>query len=455
MTISKEITRLEKSSVKMDISIGKDDVRAEYDKLLSDYTKNIQIPGFRKGKVPKEVLIRKFGDALKDEATGKIIEKAVGEIFEDESFPRESRPLPYSTPKMQDEPKLDLESDLTFSLVYDVLPAIKVEKWEGIEAEVADISIEEEDITRELEAIRERNAIVLDKDEGEAAEKDDVVTVNYHELDDNGAILENSERQDFTFTLGSGRNIYSLDDEITGMKKGDTKDFTKTYPEDFEYKEIAGKTKRLNVTLTALKVKKLPDLDDDLAQDVDEKYQTLDDLKSSIRERLNKNLEQRQKAMKISAILEKIMENTPVEIPESMLTAELDSRWKNLARRFNTNTAGLYKMLGNSASGAESIIQEWKPDAEKSLHSRLIVETLIEDLKLDASDEELEAEMERIAGESGSALDDVKKYYETDQAKDYLKEEIKERKIYDILLEKNTVKAGKKEKYIDQIANNR
>jgi trigger factor len=94
VTVTKEITRLEKSSVKMSITIGKDDVRSEYDGLLSDYTKNIQIPGFRKGKVPKDVLIRKFGNALKDEAFGKIIEKAIGEIFEDEAFPRESRPLP-------------------------------------------------------------------------------------------------------------------------------------------------------------------------------------------------------------------------------------------------------------------------------------------------------------------------------------------------------------------------
>jgi len=455
VTVTKEITRLEKSSVKLSVTIGKDDVRSEYDKLLSEYTKNIQIPGFRKGKVPKEVLIRKFGDALKDEAAGKIIEKAIGEILEDEAFPKESRPLPYSTPKMQDDPKLDLESDLSFSVVYDVLPAIKVEKWQGIEAEIADVSIEEEDIARELEAIRDRNAIVLDKDEGEAAANGDVVTVNYCELDDSGAALENSEREDFTFTLGSGRNVYSFDDEIAGMKKGETRDFSKTYPEEFEHKEIAGKTKKIKVTLTALKAKRLPDLDDDLAQDVDEKFQTLDDLKNSIRQRLDKDLERRLKAMKLNALLEKIMESTPAEIPESMLSAELDSRWRNLARRFNTDSAGLYKMMGNSASGAESIMQEWKPDAEKGLHSRLVIETLIEDLKLEASDEEVEAEMEKMASESGTSIEDVKKYYEADRMKEYLKEEIKERKVCDILLEKNTIKAGKKEKYVDLIANNR
>ena len=454
MTVSKEIARLEKSSVKLSVTIGKDDVRSEYDGLLAEYSKNIQIPGFRKGKVPKDVLVRKFGDALKDEALGKIIEKSVAEIFEDEAFPREYRPLPYSTPKVQDEPKLDLESDLSFSVVYDVLPAVKVEKWQDIEVEISDVSITDEDLNRELDAVRDRNAIVLDKNEGEAAAKDDVVTVNYSELNDSGEAVSGSEREDFTFTLGSGYNIFKFDDDVIGMKKGETKEFTKTYAEDFDEKELAGKTKKLKVSLTALKSKKLPDLDDDLAQDVDEKFKTLDDLKNSILERLNKDLDRRQKNMKINALLEKIMEATPVEIPESMLRLELDSRWRNLARRFNTDSAGLYKIMGNSASGAESIIEGWKPDAVKVLHSRLIVETLMEDLKFEAQDEEVEKELEKIAGESGANLEEVKKYYESEQMKEYIKEDIKEQKVFALLLEKNTIKAGKKEKYIDLISKN-
>ena len=468
MTVTKEITRLEKSSVKMSITVGKDDVRSEYDDLLADYTKNIQLPGFRKGKVPRDVLVRKFGEALKGEALGKIIEKAVGEVFQDEALPRESRPLPYSSPQVKDEPKLDLDNDLQFSVVYDVLPAVKVEKWEGLEVEIPDVSIEEEDLARELDEVRERNAIVLDKDDGEAAVKDDVVTVDYCELNDSGEVVADSGREDFTFTLGSGYNIYKFDDEVTGMKKGETREFTKSYPEpsaeaqqgqdsppaDYD-KDLAGKTKHLKVTLKTLKVKRLPDLDDDLAQDVDEKFQTLEDLKNSIRERLNKDLEGKIRNIKINKILEKIMENTPVEIPESMLRLELDSRWRNLARRFNTDSDGLYKMMGSSATGAESIIESWKPDAEKALHSRLIVETLMEDLKLEASEEEAEAEIEKQAKDSGAELDEVKKYYEAEQMKDYLKEDIKEKKVFDILLEKNTIKSGKKEKYIDLAANNR
>jgi trigger factor len=454
VTVSKEITPLEHSSVKLTLTVGKDDVCSEYDKLVGKYSTSIQIPGFRKGKAPREVLIRKFGDALRDEALGTIIEKSITEVFDDETLDRAERPLPYSTPRVEDELKLDLERDLTFSVVYDVLPKVSVGQWKGLEVEVPDARITDEDLQQELEAIRERNAFVLDRDEGAAAEKGNVVTVNYGEIGEDGAVISGSERQDFVFTLGSGYNIYKFDDEITGMKKGESRDIEKTYPADFSDTELAGKTKKIRVSLTVLKEKKLPELDDDLAQDVDEKFQTLDDLKQSIRERLTKNLGKRLQDIKISKILEKIVENTPVDIPESMIRIELEARWRNLARRFGTSVEEIIKMMEKSGKTAEETQNEWRPDAAKVLHSRLIVETLIEEQEMSASDEETEKELENLAVESGSPLEDVKKYYEQEQMMEYLREDIKERKLFDLLLAENTIKLGEKTNYLDIMGNN-
>jgi trigger factor len=438
----------------MTLTVGKDDVCSEYDELLGKYRKTIQIPGFRKGKAPREVLIRKFGDALKGEALGAVIEKAIAEVFEDKALDRAERPLPYSTPRMEDEPVLDLERDLSFSVVYDVLPKVSVGPWKGLEAEVPSVKIGAEDLRRELEEIRDRNAFVLDRDEGAAAEKGNVVTVNYCETGEDGEVVPGSERQDFVFTLGSGYNIYKFDDEITGMKKGETRDFEKTYPADFSGAELAGKTKKLRVSLTALKEKKLPELDDDLAQDVDEKFQTLDDLKNSIRERLTKNLEKRLRDIKISKILEKIVEHTPVDVPESMIRVEMEGRWRNLARRFGAPVEDVIKMMEKSGKTADEIQDEWRPDAVKALQSRLIVETLIEEQGLDVSGEELEKELENLAAESGTPLEEVKKYYERENMMDYLREDIKERKLFDLLLAENTIKLGKKENYLDIMGNN-
>jgi trigger factor len=454
VTVSKEITPLEHSSVKLTLTVGKEDLRSEYDALLGKYSKTLQIPGFRKGKAPKEVLIRKFGDALKGEALGTIIEKAITQVFDDESLARTERPLPYSTPQVQDEPELDLEQDLTFSVVYDVLPRVAIGQWKGLEAEVPDVAVTGEDIDRELEEIRERNAFVLDRDEGAAAEKDNVVTVDYREIGEDGAVIPGSERQDFVFTLGSGYNIYKFDDEITGMKKGESKDIEKTYPADFSDAELAGTTKKIRVSLTALKEKKLPELDDDLAQDVDEKFQTLEDLKNNIRERLTKNLDRRLREIKVSNLLEKIVEKTPVDVPESMIRIELESRWRSLARRFGTSVDEVVKIMEKSGKGLEEIMDGWRPDAVKALHSRLIVETLMEDQGISASDEELERELETYAQESGTGIEEVKKYYEQEHAMDYLREDIREKKLFDLLLAENTIKLGKKENYLDILGNN-
>jgi trigger factor len=454
--VNKELARLEHSAVKLTLTVGKDLVRSQYDELIGDYIKSAAIPGFRKGKVPREVLERKFGSALKDEALNKIFGKVITEVFDDESFPKNDKPLPYSTPRIDgDIPELDLEKDMVFSVVYDVLPTVSVGSWKALEVEIPDVTVDDEAIAQELENLRDRNAIVLDRDEQAAAAKNDVVTVNYSELDSEKNPIPGSERQDFVFTLGSGYNLYQFDDDIAGMKKGDTKDITKSFPADYPHKEMAGKTLTIRVSLTALKEKRLPDLDDELAQDVDEKYKTLADLKNSIRERLTKLLDARIREITISKILEKILETTPIDLPESMIRIELDSRFRNLARRFNIPPEELEKNLAKTGEDMEKIREGWRGDAEKSLKSRLIIETLMQDLKLEASDEEIEKEMETQAAGSGTSLEDINKYYEQENAREYLKEDLKERKLFDIFIAENKVKKGKKEKYLDLVSNNR
>lgn len=451
VTVSKELTRLEHSAVKLTLTVAKDEVCSEYDKIVTDYCKSIQIPGFRKGKAPKAVLERKLGDSLKGDVLSRLLEQAIAAVFEDEQFPKEERPLPYSTPHITEEPALDLEADLVFSVVYDVLPTVNLGQWTGLEVEVPDAGITDEDISRELEIIQERNAIVLDKDDDTPAATGDVVTVNYSELTDAGEVQAGTERQDFVFTLGSGYNLFKFDDDILGMQKDESKDIEKTYPEDVEDKDLAGKTKKIRVHLTAVKEKKLPDLDDDFAQDVDEKYQTLGDLKNSIQERLSRELEERIQNIKINALLEKIMETTPVDLPESMIRFQIDTRWRNLARRANMPVENLMKLMENPSGDMANLIAGWRPEAIRALHSRVIVETLIKDLGIEASEEEVQKQMESIANSSGSSPEEVKEYYEKEGMREYLEEDVKEKKLFERLLAENRITLGEKKNYFELI----
>ena len=446
MAINKEIKRLEKSNVQLSVTVPKEDVKAQYNDMLKEYSKTLQLPGFRKGKVPKEVLERKFAEALKDDAMGRIMESTLQEVFKEDGLPRNERPLPYSAPELQGEPVLDLDQDLQFSVIYDVLPDVKIGKWKGLEAEYPYAEIEKSDIDRELEEIRERNSIVMDRDDEACALKGDVVTIDYLVFSEDGESHSDIKRKDFAFTLGTEDNIYKFDDEITGMKKDETKVFEKKFEDDFFETALAGKTRKMQITLTSLKEKKLPDLDDDLAQDVDEKFQTLDDLKNSIKERLEKQLEFRLKDIKTNEILKKIMENTPVIVPESMIKMEINGRMRRLARYYDISDEGIKQMMKINEN-------EWQEAAQKSLHSRLIIETLMEEQNIEATDEDIEKEFESIAAANGADIDEVKKHYD-DNAVLHLKEDIREKKITDILIAENNLKPGKKENYLDFMTDN-
>ena len=447
MAITKEIKRLEKSNVELTVTVPKEDIKSQYNDMLNEYSKSLQIPGFRKGKVPREVLERKFAEALRGDAIGRIMESSLQEVFKEENLSRNERPLPYSTPELQGEPSLELDQDLKFSVVYDVLPEMKIGQWKGLKVDYPYAEVGKEDIDRELEEIRDRNAIVLDRDDNAAAQKGDVVTIDFQIMEEDGETPHQISRKDMAFTL-DGKNVFKFDDDIIGIKKDQTKEIEKKFADDFLDPTIAGKTRKVKITLVSLKEKKLPDLDDDLAQDVDEKFKTLDDLKNSLKERLNKNLEARQKDKKLGELLAKIMENTPIVLPESMIKTEVEGRIRRIARYYNTSEDVISQLTD------ETRLNEMREASQKALHSRLIIETLMEEQNFEVTDEDIEKEYEKMATANGVEINEVKKHYDNEQSMNYLKEDIKENRIIDLLFAENTLKQGKKENYLAFMSDN-
>ncbi|AEE16999.1 trigger factor [Treponema brennaborense] len=445
MKVTKEITKLENSAVKLTVTIAKKDVAQNYNDTVAKYAKNIQMPGFRKGHVPVSILERKYGEALKADAAGELIEKALGDIFEEIA----ERPLPYAQPAMDEAPVLDTSKDMTFTVTYDVFPTVKVEDFSGITVKEPQVAVGEAELKEELEQIRERNALVSDKKDGEAAAKDDIATVNYCELDDDGKTVEGSERQDFVFTIGSGQNIYKIDDDVIGMKKGETKEITKKYKKDFEDKDLAGTTKKLRVTVTALKVRNLPELDDELAQDVNEKYKTLDDLKADIMKNMEAAKAKRIAEIKSNSLLEQLVEKNAFDLPKSMIAAELDSRWRMMAQQFRTTPEQLDKMIAASGQKKEDMLTEWTGDAEKMLKSRIVVESLMKERNITVTPEEIEAEYVKIAESAGISVEEVKKHYADPRAKEYLIDDTKEQKLYKELFEQVKITKGDKMSFAD------
>lgn len=456
MKVTKEISKLENSAVKLTATIAKEDVVSGYNKNISKYAKNVQLPGFRKGHVPVKVLEQKYGDSLKQEVLADLIDESLNQIFAEEES-KDIRPLPYTQPRLDGDklPEFSTDKDLTFSVVYDVFPSVEVKDFSKIEVKEPQVEIGEKELNEELKAIQERNAVVIDKKEGEPVEKDNIVTIDYKELDDSGTAIPGSEREGFVFTVGTGENIYKIDDKIVGMKKNETKEISKTYDAKEENKDLAGKTKKISVTVKAIKLRNLPALDDELAQDVSEKYKTLDDLKKDISKGLESAKNRKIAELKSQSLLEQLVEKNPIVLPKSMIQAEMESRWRMMAQQFQTTPEQLEKMISASGQSKENMLTQWTGDAEKMLKSRLIVDALIREKNIAVTPEEVEAEFAKIADESGSTIEEVKEHYEDARAKEYIIDEIKENKLYDELYKQVKVSKGDKVKFADLFKNNR
>ncbi|WP_455383285.1 trigger factor [Salinispira pacifica] len=449
MIKDKKVEPQEKSSVRLTVTVDKESAATEYGTLVSDYARSVQMKGFRRGHVPVNVLERKFGDELKMEAAEKILEKSLKEVFDE----IEQKPLPYSTPRMENELDLDFDKDFTYTVSYDVYPEIQLGPYRELEIEAPQVTIGAEDEERELSALQEQNSVVMDK-EGGSAEKEDILTVNYVELDGEGNEVPDTARQDFVFTVGSGYNTYKFDDDVIGMKVGDEKVIEKDFADDYEIETLRGQHKRIRVTVTAIKQKQLPAIDDELAQDISEKYETLDDLKKDIRKRLEESAESRIRQMKADAIMDKISEKSHIDLPESMVNAELASSWRNFVSQLRAQEEQVVAMLEAQGKSQEELFNEWRPSAEKSLVSQLLIHKMIEEEKIEAADEDVDAEIRRQAESGSMSFEDLKDYYEKNGMLDMLRHDIQERKLFDLLFEVNTVKKGKKVKFIDLMQRN-
>lgn len=450
MIASKEVKAKENSAVELTVTIKKESAKEAYSKLLNDYSKKVQIKGFRKGKAPAHILEQKFGEGIKEEAAMNLVEESLKIVFDE----IDEKPLPYSVPALQEGSELlDFDKDYKYSVVYDVFPTIKIGKYTEIEVKSPDAKVLKKDEDRELEKLREQNAVVIEKTEGKIV-KDDIVTINYMELDEENKEIEGTSREDFVFTVGTGYNIYKLDDDILGMKKDEEKILDKEFPEDFDNKDLAGKKVKIKVTVTTIKVNELPELDDELAQDISEKYKTLKDLRTDVKKKMKDTLDKKLKELQFEKLMDKIIEDSEIPVPESMLKAEMDNSWQNFMVQSRMDETQLLQVLEMQGKTKELLLEEWRPNSTKSLKVQLLIAKLIEDEKIEASKDEVEEEIKTQAVDSGQKYEEFKELIEKNNYTSHIENDVKNKKFIDFLISKNTITKGNKVDFLDLLENN-
>ncbi len=430
MQVQKDIELLDNSSVLLRITLGEEDVQREYDAVVKDYCGKMALPGFRRGHVPAEVLIRKFGDSLKAEAAQALIEKSLGEALPEV----EHKPLPYARPELKDEIKLELGKPFVFEVTYDTYPKVELGGYRDLEVEEAQVEVGDEDIGRELQGIQRQNGIVVDKPEGAKVEKDDTITIDYVEVRDDGGDEARTRREGFTFMVGSGYNLYGVDENVVGMAKGEERVIEKEYPADHQYSDLAGRKVRLRVKLTALKQTQLPEVNDELAQDVSDRFQTLEDLKNDIRTRLQQAANERLRGLKVDQLMKQIVAGSKITFPVSMVERELHSRWHEFVRRMGGNEDMVVGLLKREGRSVDDLLAEWRPSVEESIRRRVAIQEIADREKIELADNELDDELRGIAEGQSRPLEELRREYEQSGLLPVLREERRLAKAYDLLI---------------------
>jgi trigger factor len=443
------------SEVRLTLTVAGSSVQECYDKSIRELRRDAQIRGFRRGKVPRDVLVRKFGDALNRQVTEQVINETLTQVIEEV----EQKPLPYLAPRTDSGQQIVLGEDFTFTVIYDTWPDVKLGTYRGLELEKPQVAIEDADLDHELSTLREQNAVVIDKKaQGDApvvVESGDVVTVNHVELDDAGAPDPATERRDFVFEVGTHYNLYHMDDELLGMERGADKEITKSFPADWEHAELANRTVNLRVTVTSVKEKQLPDLDDELAQDISERFRTLDDLKQDLRQRLQTNADAHIRGRLVEQIMDKVLESSEVPLPKSMVLAEMQREWRNFAARNGQTPEQLAAAIEASGRSVEQAIDEVRPAVEQRVRISLVREALVRAEQIEVSDQDLDARLHEMAAQRDIDPADLRERYERQNMLDYVRGELRTERLSDRLIAASDVKPGARTGYVDLVQANR
>ncbi len=427
----KEFKKRENSSGELTLTVDKESVNEEYQGLVKKYCASLEIKGFRKGKVPPSILETKFKEPLVKETIEQLIQNALKEVLD--QLEESQRPISVSTPQVEGEPELNVGDDFTFQLTYDVFPEVQIGPSEDISIEEPQVSVSEKEIDDELKSIQERNGVVEEKENGKV-EKDDIVTVDFCELNEDDTPKEETKREDFTFTVGDEKNHYKIDDEILGMKVSEERVFEKSLTEGEEER-----TTKLKVKLTLLKVRILPDIDDELAQDVSEKFKTLADLKSDITERLSRDISDRVYNHKREQILAALEKSSTIDVPESMIEYEVISRLEKNLRSYGMDPAPFLKKIQSGDGELKGLLESERPSVEKGLRESLIIREYEKGQELEVKEEEIDLYLKEERGVEEEKVAEFKE----EIGKEYLNDMLKERKLFDSLFEKNKVKKKK------------
>ncbi len=420
------------NEVKLEITIEAEKFDNAIKKVYFQSAKYFNIPGFRKGKAPQNIVEKYYGkEIFYEDAFNEVVPEEYEKALEENKIDAVSKPK-------IDVITMEKGQDLVFTAIVQTKPEAKLKKYKGIEIEKIEYNVKESDVENELKDMQDKNSRLVTV-ENRPAQNDDTAIIDFEGFVD-GVAFDGGKGENYNLVLGSHSFIEGFEDQVVGMNVGEEKEINVTFPKEYFSKNLAGKPAVFKVKLNELKKKELPELDDEFAKDVSE-FDTLKELKQSIKEKLEKQFKDREKYEKEDAIVRELVKELEVDIPSGMIEAEVENMMKDMEQRMSYQGLKMDQYLKMMNKTEEQFKKEYEPQALEAIKSRLAIEVVVKSEKIEASDEEIKTKIEEMAKNYGK---EAKELEENENVRNYIKNGIENEKAMEFLVANSKEKKAEK-----------
>lgn len=416
--------KLEGNQGVLTVEVDAETVNQGLNTAFQKVVKTINVPGFRKGKMPRPLFEQRFGvEALYQDAIDAILPEAYGNAIDETGI----EPV--------DRPEIDVEQfekgkPFIFTAKVTVKPDVTLGEYKGLEVEKESEEVTAEDVENELKDLQKRHAELVVKEDG-AVENDDTVVIDFEGFV-NGEAFEGGQAENYSIVIGSGTFIPGFEEQLVGMKTGEQKEVEVSFPEEYHAEELAGQPATFKVTLHEIKSQELPELNDDFAKETDEEVETLEALKTKVQERLTEQKKNASEQKLRDDLVEKAVANAQTDVPDAMIDAEIDRMLQEFTQNLSMQGMNLDLYYQFSGQSEEDLRGQMKENAETRVRTSLTLEAIAEAENLEPTDEDVNAEVAKMSEQFGLSADDIQKALGSLEG---MKADLKIRKAVEFLVE--------------------
>ena len=414
----------EKNMVKLVIEASAEEFEAGLNAAYNKNKNKISVPGFRKGKAPRKMIEQLYGSQI-------FFEDAANEIIPDAyaDAAKESGLDIVSQPKVSIE-QLEAGKPFIFAAEVAVRPEVELGEYKGVEVTKADAEVTDADVEEELKKVQDQNSRTVSV-EDRAVKDGDMTVIDFEGFID-GEAFDGGKGENYPLTIGSHSFIDTFEEQMIGMNIGEEKELNVTFPEDYHAENLKGKPATFKVTVKEIKEKQLPELDDDFAQDVSD-FDTLAEYKDDLKKKIAERKESEAKAKKESEAIEKVVEAAKMDIPQAMIDTQVNRMLEDFAMRLQQQGLSVEQYFQYTGMTADKIMEEMKPEAVKRIKNSLVLEAVAKAENIEVSEEEFEAELQKMADMYKMEIEKIKEFMQDAEAKQ-MKDDISIQKAVELIV---------------------